>query len=106
MSNLSEQICKYNQSGFFRFKERCRKTHEHIMCKNHTTCNEKDCIKRHPKLCINMNKAEGCRFKEDCAYRHNDSNSTQQKEINEAVAVVVSKHNDEIKVLQDKVKLY
>ena len=33
MSNVSEQICKNNQSGSCRFKEHCRKTHENMVYK-------------------------------------------------------------------------
>ena len=36
---------------------------------------------------------------------HENVHSTQQKEINEAIAVVVSKHNNEIGVLQEEIKL-
>ena len=71
-----------------------------------TTCKAKNCITRHPKLCSNIKKTEGFRFQEGCAYLYSNTNSTQQEDINEAVAVVVSKHNNtEIKILQDKVKL-
>ena len=54
-------------------------------------------------MCKHFSKEEGCRFKEDCAYMHEDSKSIQQKEINNALSVVVTKHNLEMKVIQKEV---
>ena len=99
---IRNNICKYNQTGCCRFQNHCRKTHENQKCENPTICKDKDCSKRHPKPCRNLRKAEGCRFKEGCAYIHKSFHSTQQKESNE---VVVSKHNNEIRVLKEEIKL-
>ena len=104
MSQSSPTVCRYNQTGFCKYKDHCKKTHENQKCKNLASCTNKECLKRHPKRCKHFYKDEGCRFKEDCAYSHEDAKQTTQNYINNAVAVVVTKHNTEIKAIQEEVK--
>jgi hypothetical protein len=72
--------------------------------KNSNKCVRKDCIRRHPKTCKHFSKEEGCNFKNDCAYLHDNDKNIHQDKINHAVAVVVTKHNNEIMVIQEELK--
>ena len=63
-------ICKYNQKGYCKFKNKCRKHHENKTCPA-DNCRQKDCFYRHPKVCRNFSKEGFCLFGEDCAYKHN-----------------------------------
>ena len=105
MSMSSNQVCKYNQTGFCKYKDACNKVHENKVCEHPRTCIRKDCNERHPKTCKHFSKKEGCHYKEECAYLHKNRKSIQQDEINHAVSVVVSKHNNEIMVIQEEVKI-
>ena len=98
------KVCKYNQTGFCKYKDQCKKIHDYQKCENPTSCKRKECSKRHPKPCKHYIKEEGCRFKEDCAYSHEDVHLTSQRDINNALSVVVTKHNSEMKVIQEEVK--
>ena len=72
MSELdqTEEVCKYNQNGFCKFGEKCRKRHESETCKYKNQCHHKECTKRHPKMCRNFVKYGNCRWNSDCAYKH------------------------------------
>ena len=45
-----QPICKYNQSGFCKFGERCNQMHINTVC-NKLTCSKSLCNERHPKVC-------------------------------------------------------
>ena len=66
-------------------------------------------MKRHPKVCRNFSQYKTCRHDENCAYKHvEEVNFTQQTEVNELVAQIISKHENDISVLLkdiDKIKL-
>ena len=59
--------CLYNDKGFFKFRDQCRKQHFNVVCEI-KDC-DKSCRGRHPKPCKNE---ERCRFlaKNICAYKH------------------------------------
>ena len=67
---LDETVCKHNQKCFCKFKLTCRKKYENALCPEEVTCTSKECIFRHPKVCKNCNRLGACRFKENCAYKH------------------------------------
>ena len=39
-------ICKFNQTGFCKFREHCRKKHEYVIFEKTNECTEEKCIKR------------------------------------------------------------
>ena len=59
--------CFFNDSGFCKFGDECRKQHYKNVCSSQFC--DKTCNSRHPKLC-KFN--ERCKFnaKEICAYKH------------------------------------
>ena len=104
MSKPSHAVCKYNQTGFCKYKDICKKVHENKICENLNNCVRKDCIRRHPKTCKQFSKEEGCNFKNDCAYLHVNDKPIHQNEINHAVSIVVTKHNNEIMAIQEELQ--
>ena len=67
------------------------------------SCENNTWIKRHPKECRKFNTSNGCKFKDGCAYKHRKKlETTNQSEINMAVAEVTVKHEDEIKTMKDE----
>ena len=65
-------VCKHNKTGFCKFGGNCRNRHINKTCENLDYCREFACTKRHPKMCKSLAKFGKCRFKDDCAYQHNE----------------------------------
>ena len=49
-------LCLYNQKGYCKFKDKCRKPHENKTCPEDTNCRQKECPYRHPKVWRNFSK--------------------------------------------------
>ena len=64
-----ESICKFNQSGFCKYQEHCRKQHVMDVCPT-SMCNNMSHLLRHPKVCKFFTNFRRCKFGESCAYRH------------------------------------
>ena len=89
---MSEEICKYNQYAFCKFRTNCRKRREKELCSQSTDCKSEKCLKIHPKVCRNYAKHKGCRHAEKCAYTHiAEVTITKQNEMNDLVAQIMSK---------------
>ena len=69
---FESQICQYNQTGFCKFREHCRKRHENIICQENHDYKSHGCTLRHPKKCRSYEREGTCRFKE-CAYTHQEN---------------------------------
>ena len=65
------KVCKYNQTGFCKFKEHCRNRHEAEICGN-SKCEKMECEKRHPRPCKFYLLYNFCKFGDNCAYRHEE----------------------------------
>ena len=63
-------ICKYNQTGFCKFRANCKKVHNNEVCNDESDCRSETCTKRHPKVCKNFKHQGYCRHKDQCSYRH------------------------------------
>ena len=79
MSEGKENILKYNQFGFCKFKEHCKTKDEHRTCESRTTC-KSSCTKRQTKDCGTFSNSGQCRFNEQCSYKHVEK--VNQSEIN------------------------
>ena len=68
--NISPVICKYNWSGYCKYKSKCKKKHLEHTCRI-LGCEDISCHlkKRHPALC-RYNKRGTCRWHTECAYLH------------------------------------
>ena len=99
-----EVLCKFFQTGFFKYKENCSQKHDHTICENQNDYNEKECTKRHPKICWNFCKDGKCVFKEKCAYQHTPFLSDQAK-VMEAMIKVILKQQQDITALTEEVTI-
>ena len=79
--------CKFNDSGYCKFGNRCRKRHFIKIC-TIFKCKTSNCKARHPKLCKHE---ENCKFFKHgiCAYRHE----------------TLDKHDDKFKALESEIKI-
>ena len=72
--------CRYYNGGYCKFlKTNCHYFHPEEQCEV-ISCDQKDCSKRHPKICKYHNKQSKCRFKDKCLYRH-DLHKNQSKTV-------------------------
>ena len=75
-----ETICKFNQSGFCKYQNHCRKQHIMDICPT-PMCNNMSF--RHPKVCKFFNNFKRCKFGELCAYLHGPEIQTEDGKISE-----------------------
>ena len=85
------KYCKFNQH--------CRNRYENQLCKEEDTCNTNGCIFRHPKVCRNFKEETSCRFGDDCAYKHKETNSCPP------IKEEIKMHADKMKAIQDEVSV-
>ena len=64
-----EGVCQFNQKGFCKFGDSCRKRHVKEICSNQN-CNSTSCNLRHPRNCKFFTLFGYCKFSEDCAFKH------------------------------------
>ena len=97
---MTKDICKFFNTGFCKYKERCKFVHAEEVCEG--KCNTKDCCKRHPKSC---KFGEKCQRKEVCAYKHLTApiNNEWKVEV-EVLKKLVEELRNNNKQTQDKVK--
>ena len=95
MEDHHGSICKFNQTGFCKFREHCRKKHENTICDKSNECMEEKYIKRHPKLGKNYIKYNKCRFNNECAYLHKEDENSQEK-LNEQLKLSILIHERDI----------
>jgi len=62
---MGETLCKFQNSGYCKYKEKC--TFKHVTEKCETKCDRKTCQKRHLKMC---KFGFVCRRKSICEYKH------------------------------------
>ena len=65
-------ICKHNQRGFCKFGDRCRNRHRNEICGSEY-CVIENCELRHPLKCRFFILNASCKFLENCAYTHEES---------------------------------
>ena len=99
MSQEQVTICKFDQSGFCKFKHLCKKEHVNEICENHSECKNEVCTKRHPKICRHFNKNGSCRHSDQCAYVHTVKQSDAQQKLYEILATALA---TQIKETADK----
>ena len=66
MKNLK---CRYFNSGYCKYKKRCKFLHPKNICKE-TKCDKEKCPNRHPKPCKWYKGETGCRRGKDCDFSH------------------------------------
>ena len=84
--------CRFQNSGFCKFRENCRARHVTTKCPVINSCSNKNCDHRHPRKGRNGVK---CRFKSDCSYDHDTELS---------VEVNTAELTNKVAILNNKVK--
>ena len=95
------EVCKYNQTGFCKFREQCKKPHVNQVCEN-ADCRKENCTRRHPKVCKHFNTKGKCRYKEECAYQHVEQVNIEK--LFEIVSQVTITNHKEIGDLKEEVQ--
>ena len=99
--------CSYNDTGYCKFKEECRKLHSSSICQN-DNC-DKSCPERHPKECKFREK---CKFhgKGLCAFSHetvdNEKNNFEKrmKDLENVFALHKAESEERIKSVSEVIK--
>ena len=95
-------ICKFNQNGFCKFKQHCKKKHDNEICGNPSECKHETCEKRHPKICRYFSKDGNCRHGDKCSYLHKQK-LNKKTTLDENMALLMLKHEKEITSLTEEV---
>ena len=64
----AQNICRYNNFGYCKYGEVCRKCHVDELCDD-LSCDPFMCIKRHPKECKYYRNYNRCKFN-PCKFAH------------------------------------
>ena len=62
-------ICQFNQYGHCKVGSKCDKFHTTVTC-NNFPCQDNECSKRHPKLCMYFSAYGRCMFGDECSFLH------------------------------------
>ena len=88
--HLRMTVCRYHQNGFCKYGQQCLNKHVNELCQLNLSCQNKECEKRHPRLCRSFEEFRTCKFVK-CAYTHSQDGGSNNK-INE-----LKKEVDELK---------
>ena len=77
---MEQEVCKYHQRGYCKFRSECQKYHENEIWKDQS-CSSQACRRRHPRLCKYFCENMRCKFGKDCSYVHREN--VNKGEINE-----------------------
>lgn len=93
-------ICKFNQYGYCRYQEMCRKQHINKKCEN-SSCNRRTCTLRHPKICTFFRDYGYCKFGEFCKFIHSEQEKImdEYKRENEMIVKKLANIEKEIDIL-------
>ena len=69
MGSASENVCHYNNVGFCKYGNTCKRKHYEELCES-KYCKEGNCKKRHPRDCFFYQVYGRCKFGEFCRFRH------------------------------------
>jgi hypothetical protein len=62
-------ICRYHQHSHCKFADKCVKTHTSATCDSFP-CQDRECPKRHPRMCKNYAMYGRCVYAERCSFLH------------------------------------
>ena len=74
-------VCQFNQFGHCKFGSRCEKFHTIETCDSFP-CVNRECDKRHPKLCQYFAVYGWCRFAGNCSFLHYDASLSNKRDHN------------------------
>ena len=62
-------VCKYNQTGFCKYRQQCKRQHIPDICTTFP-CTNNMCYLRHPRICKYYSEFGSCQFGDGCLYLH------------------------------------
>ena len=75
---MGDEICLYNQTGFCKNKQNCRKKHENVIYPEDHDFKITGCCFRHPKVCRRYTRDGTCQFKDGCAHKHQTNQGAEK----------------------------
>ena len=98
-------MCKYYNTGFCKFSDKCRYQHNDTICKK-DICKNKKCHHRHPKVC---RYKDTCRRRSTCLNYHivdksNNVNSELQNELGIVKAKLEDSTNKVVEIIDENLK--
>ena len=103
---MESYICKFNQFGFCKFQEKCKRNHNNFICENNK-CSILECEMRHPKPCRFFHIYKRCEFGTYCRHSHIEEEKdkcikTLTSEI-ETLEKDIKRQSDEIDLMKEKI---
>ena len=96
---MSEEKCRFYNTGYCKYQEKCRYLHPKEICSR--KCNKNKCNKRHPKTC---RYGEQCKRTDSCAYKHSvHSKEAQSISEIEELKKEIEKLKEENKEILEKI---
>ena len=97
--NQEQKVCGFFKFGYCKYKDTCRKKHNSEICEN-TSCEIRNCLLRHPKICRYFRDFGRCKFDELCAFKHIEAETTSSKRLE-----MLEKKVEENKKIIDQLRL-
>ena len=94
-------VCKYNQTGFCKYKEHCRNLHVNEQCMIENCSAGDGCQLRHPRVCKYFSTLGVCRFKHHCAYLHTEYLHNDILALKEEIRILSIRIEHVVKELED-----
>ena len=102
----SENLCKFNQTGFCKHAAQCKRKHVNEICQDQS-CNLSTCLMRHPRICKFFFSYGRCKFGEFCAYLHrqfSESIDVKLRNLEEQLKAEIVNLKKEIETIKTIVK--
>ena len=96
----AQNVCQFNKFGYCKYKEGCMKLHIDENCDN--SCDNLNCVRRHPKECKYYRKYKRCKF-DPCRYLHKENNIDEILKAKENIDLKIKKIEDKIAEINDKI---
>ena len=74
---MEQEVCLYNQTGFCKFRQSCRRKHENQICPEDHDFKSTGCSLRDPKVCRSFKRDGACNFEDSCEYKHQNSQEAE-----------------------------
>ena len=96
-------VCKFNQSGYCKFKNLCRNQHINEVCVDKNCVGSSVCSLRHPHPCKYFTNRGYCKFGSTCAYIHTVEKSKLEEKM-ENLENEMKKLSSSLDFVQSKLK--
>ena len=90
---MAQEVCLRNKFGYCKHHDLCRYLHVNDLCES-TSCDIKNCNKRHPYTCTFYKEHGRCKFNDYCKYKHTNFENKLENE---------NKNKKEINIMKEKI---